>query len=140
MKQFIGCDSHRKYSVFVGIDENGKTTAPVRVEHHPEEFRKYLGTIPAGTPVAVEATGGWYWLVDELEAAGRDARLVQPFAAKRMLGGGKKTDAVDARALATLLRNGTIPEAWIPAKTRDLRNLVRSRLGLREYQTASSVV
>jgi len=52
-----------------------------------------------------------------------------------MLGSGKKTDAVDARALATLLRNGTIPEAWIPAKTRDLRNLVRSRLGLREYQT-----
>jgi transposase len=136
MRQFIGCDSHRKYSVFVGMDENGKASAPVRVEHHTTEFRQYLASLAGGTAIAVEATGSWYWLVDELEAAGLDVRLVQPFAAKRMLGGGKKTDALDARALATLLRNGTLPEAWIPpAKLRDLRNLVRCRLGLRDYQT-----
>jgi transposase len=63
--------------------------------------------------------------------------LAQPFAAKRMLGpGSKKTDTVDARALATLLRNGTLPETWIPpAETRDLRNLMRTRLAMREYQT-----
>src|SRR5512144_1073761 len=118
MKQFIGCDAHRKYSVFVTVDEQGKASAPVRVEHETETFRRYLAALPHGTPVAVEATGSWYWLIDELEAAGLDARLAQPFAARRMLGGGKKTDAVDARALAVLLRNGTLPESWIPpAKT-----------------------
>jgi transposase len=110
MRSFIGCDAHRKYSVFVAMDEQGRTTAPIRVEHERKELRLFLRHIPPGTDVAVEATGSWYWLVDELEAAGLVAHLAHPFAAKRMMGaGGKKTDSVDARCLATLLRNGTLP-------------------------------
>jgi transposase len=134
---WMGCDAHRKYSIFVAMDEKGKASAPVRVEHDRAEFRRFLRGIAAGTAVAVEATGSWYWLVDELEEAGLVPHLAQPFAARRMLGyGSKKTDTVDARCLATLLRNGTLPEAWIPpAELRDLRNLMRSRLALREYQT-----
>ena len=35
-----------------------------------------------------------------------------------------------------MLRNGTLPETWIPdAANRDLRNLLRIRLAMREYQT-----
>lgn len=138
VRSFVGCDSHRKYSVFVAMDEQGGTTAPLRVGHERKGFRNFLRHIPAGTPVAVEATGSWYWLVDEMEAAGLIPHLAQPFAAKRMTGaGGKKTDSVDARCLATLLRNGTLPETWIPdSANRDLRNLLRTRLALREYQTA----
>jgi transposase len=138
IRSFVGCDAHRKYSVFVAMDEQGRTTAPLRVEHQQREFRNFLRHIPAGTDVAVEATGSWYWLVDEIEAAGLIPHLAQPFAAKRMAGvGGKKTDSVDARCLATLLRNGTLPETWIPGSAnRDLRNLMRTRLAIREYQTA----
>ena len=33
MKKYIGCDSHARYSVFVSMDEKGKVSAPVRVEH-----------------------------------------------------------------------------------------------------------
>jgi transposase len=137
VRAFMGCDSHRKYSVFVVMDEQGRTSAPVRVEHYLKELRMFLRHVPVGTGVAVEATGSWYWLVDEIEAAGLVPHLAQPFAAKRMLGAGsKKTDNVDARCLATLLRNGTLPETWIPdAANRDLRNLMRTRLALREYQT-----
>ena len=47
--------------------------------------------------MGVEATGSWYWLVDEIEAAGLVPHLAQPFAAKPMVGvGGKQTDSVDA--------------------------------------------
>lgn len=136
MEQYIGCDAHRRYSVFVAMDEKGKASRPVRVEHERRELRGFLRRLQPGTPVAVEATGSWYWLVDEIEAAGLQAHLAQPFAARRMLGGGPKTDGIDARALATLLRNGTLPESWIPpAELRDLRNLMRTRLGMREYQS-----
>ena len=136
MKQFIGCDSHRRYSVFVGMDEAGKTSTPVRIEHEAEALATYLETLPPETDIALEATGSWYWLVDAIETAGLKPRLVQAFAAKRMLGTGKKTDVIDARALATRLRNGTLPEVWIPdGRIRDLRSLVRSRLALRQYQT-----
>lgn len=64
---YMGCDAHRKYSIFVAVDEKGKASAPVRVEHDRAAFRRYLRGLRPGSPVAVEATGSWYWLVDELE-------------------------------------------------------------------------
>ena len=38
MRAIIGCDVHKRYSVFVAIDTRGKLSKPVRVEHevrHP---------------------------------------------------------------------------------------------------------
>ena len=136
MKQFIGCDSHARYSVFVCVNEAGKIGAPIRVEHGGRDLRDYLGTLEKGTPVAVEASGGWYWFMDELEKAGLDARLVNPLEAKHRMSGKNKTDKLDAKGLAILLRNGTLPEVWIPpAELRDLRGLMRTRLASRDHTT-----
>lgn len=58
----------------------------------------------------VEAIGGWYWFVDELEAAGLDARLVNPLEAKKGMPGNKKTDPRDAgsaSANAKIIQNGS---------------------------------
>ena len=111
MKQYIGCDSHARYSVFVSVDEKGQAGTPVRVDHGGRGLRDYLATLEKGTPVAVEASGGWYWFMDELEKAGLDARLVNPLEAKHRMGGKNKTDKLDAKGLAILLRSGTLPEA-----------------------------
>lgn len=137
MKQYIGCDTHARYSVFVSVDETGRISPARRVEHGSRELRDYLKTLEAGTPVAVEAGGSWYWFMDELEAAGLDARLVNPLEAKRRMGGKNKTDKLDAQGLAILCRNGTLPEVWIPpAELRDLRGLMRARLAWRSHTTA----
>jgi transposase len=136
MKQYIGCDAHARYSVFVSVDEKGQASAPVRVAHGGRDLRDYLASLEPGTPIAVEASGGWYWFMDELEAAGLDARLTNPLEAKRRIGGRNKTDPIDARGLAILLRNGTLPEVWVPpAQLRDLRGLMRTRLALRSHTT-----
>lgn len=46
--------------------------------------------------------------------------------AGRRMGRTKKTDRMDARGLAVLLRNGTLPEVWIPpAEIRDRREPTR---------------
>jgi hypothetical protein len=60
------------------MDEKGKAGTPVRVDHNGEkqDLEKYLKTPPAGAPVAVEASGGWYWFVDALEEAGLKPHLV----------------------------------------------------------------
>lgn len=50
------------------------------------------------------------------------------------MGQTNKTDKLDARRLAILLRNGTLPEVWIPpGELRDQRELLRLRIfvGLR---------
>ena len=47
-----------------------------------------------------------------------------------------KTDKLDARGLATLLGNGTLPEVWIPSReTRDQRELLRLRMTLVGMET-----
>ena len=136
MKQYIGCDAHRKYSVFVSMDANGKAGPPERVEHDREEFRKFLRKLPTGSPVAVEASGGWYWLMTDLEQAGLEPHLVHATEAKRRMRGRNKTDELDAKGLATLLYDKRLPEVWIPpAKLLDLRGLMRARLAIRGYQS-----
>jgi hypothetical protein len=137
MKEFIGCDVHKKYSVFVSMDEAGKASRAVRVAHGNGELEKYLSSLPAGTPVAVETTGHWYWLLDAIEAAGLEPHLAHALAAKRMMVGANKTDKLDAKGLATMLLNGTLPEVWVPSGgVRDLRGLLRSRLALRRMGQA----
>ena len=75
MKQFIGCDAHKKYSVFVAVNERGEASQEVRVGHDREQYRQYLERLPAGSHIALEASGHYYWMVDEMEAAGHYPRL-----------------------------------------------------------------
>jgi len=78
--------------------------------------------------VAVEATGNWYWVVEEIEQAGLVPKLVHPRKAKLMMGLINKTDKLDVHGLNVLQRNGTLPTVWIPpGELRDLRELTRTR-------------
>lgn len=137
MEQFIGCDAHKKFSVFVALDERGEFSQPVRVDHDREKYRQFLEALPAGSQIALEASGHYYWIVDEMESVGHRPRLVHPLEAKKRMGKtGKKTDKVDARGLGILLRNGTLPEVWIPPATlRDQRELFRLRMFLVQQRT-----
>jgi len=69
VEQFIGCDAHKKFSVFVAVDEKGRATKPMRVEHECESYRAFLNQLPEGSETAPEACGFWYWMVDEMEAS-----------------------------------------------------------------------
>jgi transposase len=141
MEQFIGCDAHKKYSVFVAVDERGEAGPAIRVGHDREQYRQFLEGLPAGSQIALEAGGHYYWMVDGMEAAGHHPRLAHPLEAKKRMGKtgkktGKKTDQVDATGLGILLRNGTLPEVWIPpAELRDQRELLRLRMFLVRQRT-----
>ena len=50
MKQYIGCDAHTRYSVFVSVDETGKVSKPVRVDHGGRDLRDYLAQLGKDTP------------------------------------------------------------------------------------------
>ncbi|HWC15636.1 MAG TPA: IS110 family transposase [Terriglobales bacterium] len=137
MEQFIGCDAHKKYSVFVAVNERGEASKPVRVGHERQLYRQFLEQLPVGSQIALEASGHYYWIVDEMESAGHNPRLVHPLEAKKRMGKTrKKTDKVDAKGLGILLRNGTLPEVWIPSpELRDQRELLRLRMFLVQQRT-----
>ena len=59
-----------------------------------------------------------------MERSGHQPKLCNPLEAKRRMGLTNKTDKLDARGLAILLRNGTLPEVWIPPS--ELRDQLRT--------------
>ena len=136
MNGYYGCDAHKHYSVFAMMDEQGRTGRPVRVEHTRAMFREFLKGMPAGSPIAIESVGNWYWMIEEMERAGHSPRLTNPRKAKMMMGQINKTDKLDAGGLAMLLRNGTLPSVWIPpGALRDQRELPRMRMSLVSVRT-----
>lgn len=135
--QYIAFDVHKRYT-WARV-ERGDRVALVReerIEHRRGEIRKFLRHCESGSPVAVEATGNWYAIVDEIEEAGHVPQLVQPWKAKRLRGSANKSDKLDARGMNELQRNGTLPTVWIPsAELRDKRDLYRTRMVLAQHRT-----
>ena len=67
MEQFIGCDAHKKFSLFVTMNEKGEYGRAIRVGHDRQVFREFLQDLPPGSEIALETSGSYYWLVEERE-------------------------------------------------------------------------
>src|SRR5207253_763055 len=117
-------------------NEKGEYGPAARIGHDREVFHEFLKGLPPGSQIALETSGSYYWLVDEMERAGHQPQLAHALTAKRRMEGRHKTDERDARGLAMLLRNGTLPRVWIPpAALRDQREMLRWRMSLVRMKT-----
>src|SRR5215510_11570523 len=134
---YVGIDLHRKRSQIAALDEQGRELLSRRVANDPEALKAILGELGGELQVALEATYGWEWLADLLEAEGHELHLSHPLRTKAIAAARVKTDAVDARTLAHLLRTDLLPEAYVaPRELRDLRELLRHRIVLTRMRTA----
>lgn len=134
--QYISFDAHKHYTLASVERSTGKIVSEVRLGHQRGTIQAFLAQWDPGSPVAVETVGNWYWLVDEIEAAGMVPRLVHARKAKLMSGMINKTDRLDVRALNRLQRTGTLPTVWIPPReVRDQRDLPRTRMILVSTRT-----
>jgi transposase len=133
----VGCDAHRRYSQFAVLDQAGQLRHQARIDHQPGAIRAFLQDFPEGTPVALESVGNWYWIADEIEAAGCQPLLTHAAKAKVMMGNVNKTDKLDAKGLAKLLHLESLPTVWLPpGEIRDKRELHRTRMALSKLRTA----
>jgi transposase len=136
-----GFDLHRSQITYDLIDistgevERGRIVPATR-----GRLASWLERFDGGdAAIALEATTGWRFVVDELEAAGVTAHLADPAETAHLRGRKRraKTDRTDARHLRTLLTHGRVPRCWIPpAHIVDLRSLVRLRKTLSDDHTA----
>lgn len=130
-RQFVGIDLHRRRSVIVRQSESGEQLSAVRILNDPVSLQLELERAGVDPEVVLEATYGWYWAVDVLQACGARVHLAHPLGVKGFRYRRVKNDVRDAGDLADLLRMGRLPEAWIaPPATRELRELVRYRAKL----------
>jgi transposase len=136
VEEYIALDAHKQYSWASVERADGTVVREGRIEHERGAIARFLAGCTPGSPVAVETTGNWYWIVDEIEAAGMVPRLVHARKAKLMMGMINKTDKLDARGLNRLQRNGTLPVVWIPpGELRDVRDLPRARMVFSRQRT-----
>jgi transposase len=109
----------------------------VRITNSPAALRREIAKAGEHPRVVLEATYGWYWAADVLEAAGAEVHLAHPLGVKAFTYRRVKNDERDAADLADLLRMGRLPEAWIaPPEIRELRELTRYRHKLVRLRTS----
>jgi transposase len=137
----IGFDIHREQVTFDALDDVTGEVQRGRIAPADRlAVRRFLASLPSGQiDVALEATTGWRFIVEELVAAGATAHLAEPAETANLRGrkARAKTDRADARHLRELLQQGRLPEAWAPPpEILELRQRVRLRKTLVDERTA----
>jgi transposase len=145
----MGLDQHRAQITAEWIDTATGEVSRCRVAPADRAgVRRFAGRFRGeDVEVALEATTGWRFVVEELGAVGARVRLAEPAetAARRGTKKRAKSDRADARHLRELLMVGRLPESWIPPEhVLDLRARVRLRHTLvdqrREWQQRMQAV
>src|SRR5215211_8428382 len=109
----VGIDLHRKRSHVAALDEHGGELFSRRIVKDPDAFVALLDGLDGESRIALEVAYGWEWLADLLEEHGYELHLAHPLRTKAIASARVKTDAVDARTLAHLLRADLLPEAYV---------------------------
>jgi transposase len=139
----MGLDQHRAQITAEWIDTSTGEVSRQRVAPaHRAGVRRFAERFrDMELEVALEATTGWRFVVEEFAAVGARVHLAEPAetAARRGTKKRAKSDRADARHLRELLMVGRLPESWIPPEhLLDLRARVRLRHTLvdarREWQ------
>jgi transposase len=145
----MGLDQHRAQITAEWIDTSTGELSRRRVAPADRDgVRRFAGRFRGQElEVALEATTGWRFVVEELAAVGARVHLAEPAetAARRGTKKRAKSDRADARHLRELVMVGRLPESWIPPEyLLDLRARVRLRHTLvdqrREWQQRMQAV
>jgi transposase len=134
--EYLALDVHKRYTWARVENAHGDRVCEQRVLHQRGAIQAFVQQWTAGSPVAVETVGNWYWVVDEIEAGGGQPQLVNARLAKLMNGSVNKSDRLDTKGLNRLQRTGTLPTVWIPSgAVRDARELPRTRMVFSRQRT-----
>ena len=129
---YIGIDIHKKHCVLSALNEAGERTLEAKIATNDREgFERYLRAVGGPCKAVIEACWGWGKVHDLLEATGlvEEVVLAHPFKTRIIAEAQIKTDKVDARSLAFLLRLGAVPRAHVPVlATRRRKEVLRQRL------------
>ena len=124
---FVGFDLHQRYITACALDESGAILAEIRqLSTALEAVLAWLTAVPGPVTVGREATLYWEWLATRLATHGHPVRGAHAFHVKLIWQARAKTDPIDARKLAELLRVNLFPAIWLPdTDTRERRQLLR---------------
>ena len=127
-KYVCGIDLHARKMTNCVMDRTGKIFLRKEVSNSIEEFLEIIKTWQNDITIGVESTYNWYWLIDGLKTLKIPVYLGHALYIKRRCGLKHKTDPIDARHIADLLRTDKFPLAYAyPSEMRNVRDLLRRR-------------
>lgn len=135
--EYVGIDDHLRTFMITRVDAAGKLLDQQQLPKTTEAMTAFLDMLPAGTHLALEATGHWMRFADLLGDRPLHLHLAHPYRTRAIAAARIKTDKIDSAILAHLLRTDLLPEAYLaPRPVRDLRDVLRYRLHLVGYRTS----
>lgn len=125
----VGIDLHFTNMVNSAINDNGEQIWAGKLPSRRQSLETFFDQFNEPVQAVVECTSFWYWVADWCQQNHIPLKLAHAKMLKAISYAKVKTDKVDARTLAELLRAGLIPEAHMQmGGQRDLRELTRARL------------
>lgn len=125
----VGIDLHTRNMVNVAINDNAEVVREEKLPTSPTRLTEFFSGFDEPVQAVVECTSSWYWLSDWCRSNNIPLTLAHAKMVKAISYAKVKTDKVDAKTLAELLRAGLIPEAHqVNPERRALRELTRARL------------
>lgn len=137
MQYYVGVDNHKKFSYLSVMDAKGVVVKEGKVVNTKEAVNKFLGKeYTKDTSAVLEAGRNWTVMYDWLEEELDEVKLAHPMKVKAIAEAKIKTDKIDAKTLAHLLRCDLIPEAYVCDKeARVAKNILRQRMFLVKLST-----
>jgi len=136
---YVGIDLHKKFLQVAVMDNDGKILQNKKVDNTHESIKKHFADISLYASIVMESSSVWYdtyrFLTDTLGY--NKVILSNPYLTKAIAASKKKTDKIDAKILADLLRGGYIATCYVPnKKIVKERQLVRYRKKFVQWRTA----
>ncbi len=130
-KYYCGIDLHARTMYLCVLDHDSKVVLHRNIRTSREEFLKVIQPFREDICVGVECVFTWYWVADLCTQEGIPFVLGHALYLKAIHGGKSKNDKIDSHKLATILRGGMFPMAYVyPEHMRSTRDLLRRRMHL----------
>jgi transposase len=128
---YVGLDVHKRFDQACVMNKSGMIVQEQKFLNTKEELDKFLESLPRDSKIAMEACSVWQPVFEEIEEKGFDVHLAHPSKVKLIAEARVKTDKIDAKVLAHLLRTDMLPEAYVaPEHIRKPRTIARHRYSL----------
>jgi transposase len=125
---YIGLDVHKKTISFCLKTAAGQIVEEGTLEAERTVLRRWAAARKRAWYGAMEATIFSAWIYDILKPYARQLSMGHPAKMKAISAGKNKSDRIDARMIADLLRCNLLPACYVlPPQLRDLRRLLRYR-------------
>jgi transposase len=132
----IGVDFHKAYSHITVLDAQGVTLKAGKVPNTAEAVRAFVAPFREKGEAVVEATRNWTVMYDLLESELKAVHLAHPLKVRAIAEARIKTDRIDSRILAHLLRCDLLPTAYArPREQRLSQQILRHRMFLVRVRT-----